>query len=136
MASSLSTKIKIQKQQKMFELLYKAEHICYCIHINGNSVLGFIYSGKWPDWGSFAEFFKSRGLRIPKSGNPHLAVRELSGNERRIVTTYIPEAKPRTEQPSPAALTPPAEQLDLLHFTAPPKSSPLLHETAYDERWN
>jgi hypothetical protein len=107
-------KRNLQAKHKMFELLYKDEHICYGLHLTGKQLLGFVYSGKWPDWGTFAEFFKNRSLRIPRSGNPYLTVRELSENERRIVTTYIPEAKSPT--PQFAAMIPSAEQLDLLNL--------------------
>jgi len=118
-------KKNLQAKQKMFELLYKDEHICYAIHLTGNQLLGFVYSGQWPDWGTFAEFFKSRNLKIPKSGNPYLTTRELSENERRIVTTYIPEVKSIALQPT--AMIPPARQLELLQFHP-------LQGTGYDER--
>jgi hypothetical protein len=133
MASSSNRKIirKIEHQaaQSMFELLYKGEHICYGLHLTGKQLLGFVYSGKWPDWGTFAEFFKSRNLSIPKSGNPYLTTRELSENERRIVTTYIPEANKYTasEQSAVMPSIPPAEQLDLLNLHP-------LQRTGYDER--
>jgi hypothetical protein len=131
-------KKELQDKQKMFELLYNGEHIRYATHLTGGQLLGFVYSGQWPDWGLFAEFFRSRGLRIPKSGNPFLTFRELSENERRIVTTYVPEL----QHEKPAAelqfkqQEPFGEQLPLLQLFEPvPTPDPRsLQGTGYDER--
>lgn len=126
-----------KKNQKPFELLYKGEHVAICWHLNAGSTLGFVYSGKWPDWIKFAQFFSSRDLSVPQSGNKYLTARELSPEEFEVLTTNLAKAQlarpaEKLSEPQETLEPPTAQQLDLLQFVRPPEPVQMRLPRAYE----